>query len=85
MAGGGVWGGERVNEDVDMVKRVAAQLGEHYDSVQIFATRSESGQGGTVHAEYGVGNWYARFGQVREWLSTQEEVAKESVRKGDET
>jgi len=66
----------------ELVKKAAADLGEYYDSVQIFATRHESGEReGTVHAAWGIGNFYARYGQVREWLVTQEEGTRQQVRK----
>lgn len=54
------------------VARALRELGEHFDTVQIFATRHESGEeNGTVHVSLGLGNWYARFGQVQMWLNAE--------------
>jgi len=53
--------------DLDMLKRYAAQIGEHFDTVQIFATRQE-GDGAVTFCS-GVGNWYTRYGQVRLWCA----------------
>lgn len=73
------------NIDLDIVKRHCADLGEHFDSVQIFATRlKDEGDKGTVHVQYGSGNWFARYGHIRHWLITEDEDARISVRKEKE-
>lgn len=60
--------------DLAIVKRFAEALGEHFDTVQIFVTRHESGTyGGTLNINYGVGNWPARYGQVSHWMLKQNE------------
>jgi hypothetical protein len=58
-----------------IVKRAVSQLGEHFDSVQIFVTSQE----GRLTKAYwhGAGNWYARLGQVGEWLVMQDARAGE--------
>jgi hypothetical protein len=43
-----------------------------FDSVIIFATKYENGD--TAHFVEGDGNWFARYGQVREWVNSQERV-----------
>ena len=48
------------------VEAAMAQLSKHFDSVQVFVTRQEGQQ--TLAFSDGVGNWYARYGQVGEWL-----------------
>lgn len=74
-----------MSETEQLITRAAEQLGEHFDTVQIFVTRHESGEkGGTLHNQSGVGNWYARYGQVREWVDQQEEVARRDVEKSKE-
>jgi hypothetical protein len=65
------------NEDVKRVGRVVTELGEHFDSVQIFATRCESGElGGTITVHMGTGNWFTRYGQVKEWIVKQDEYTR---------
>jgi hypothetical protein len=62
------------NEEISMVKKHASELGEHFDTVQIFCTRHESGtEDGTVTIKMGTGNWFARYGQVVEWVKKQDE------------
>lgn len=68
-------------DDLQRIEAVISQLGEHFDSVMIFCTRHDEGQeGGTVNCALGSGNWYARYGQCREWLITNDERTRESVR-----
>ncbi len=72
----------KVPDDLEKVQAVIDQLGEHFDSVQIFTTRhDEGGEGGTVNVALGSGNFYSRYGQCREWIVKQEERTRESVRK----
>ena len=54
------------------LKRACALLRKHFEHVQVFAQRS-AGDGATRTAQYGEGNWYARYGQVREWLLRKED------------
>jgi hypothetical protein len=60
------------DSDLAKVKAAASALGEHFDAVQIFATRHEAGElNGTVRVDFGVGNWFARFGHVVHWLQRE--------------
>jgi hypothetical protein len=71
-------------EEQKLLDDAVQNLGEHYDSVQIFCTRHESGEnGGTLAVKKGTGNIYARYGQVREWLIQQDEGVKNEL-KNDE-
>jgi len=71
--------------DIEMVKKHAEALGEHFDSVQIFTTRHEpTTAGGTATVQYGVGNYYARYGQAREWVLKQDEWTRVEARKEDD-
>lgn len=74
------------SQDTDLLKSAAQALGEHFDTVQIFTTRHESGElDGTVRSNYGCGNWYARYGQVRQWVIMEDEAARELARKREES
>lgn len=68
-----------------MVKEFCMRLREHTDSVQVMTTfHSEDGET-SQSFEYGLGSFHARFGNVREWLLTQEEYMREWARtKADE-
>lgn len=54
-------------EQAKLVERIAAQLGEHFDAVQILCSTQDEG-GGTIGVSRGCGNWYARIGMARELL-----------------
>lgn len=72
------------NEDMARLRAAINQLGEHFDTVQIFTTRHEMGSDdGTVSCVLGIGNWYARCGVIREWLIKRDEDTRESIRKPD--
>ena len=64
----------------EFVKKHASQLGEHFDSVQIFCSKYE-GSEGTASVNCGEGNWFARYGHVKQWLIKEEEYARCQSRK----
>lgn len=72
------------DEDLKRVKAAVSLLAEHFDTVQVFTTRYESAEEGTIQCNSGQGNWYARRGQVQEWLTREDEDTRENVRKKDE-
>lgn len=67
--------------DMAAVDEAITKLGEHFDSVMIFVSRYDGGDVGSVNVAKGLGNWYARYGQVREWLVKEEEVARIEAKK----
>jgi len=67
-------------KEIELVDNVIAQLMEHYDHVQVFATRSEGHSGGTSHIVRGAGNPFARYGHVRSWLTKEDEIARQEAR-----
>ena len=76
---------EQNNADLAKLRDVVKQLGEHFDAVQIFATRHESGEhDGTLRFHVGVGNWYARYGQITYWLQMQNQDARNEAKSTEE-
>lgn len=74
----------QAQSDLSQLKLATTQLGEHFDTVQIFVTRYEPAEdGGTTNIHYGTGNWFARFGHVRDWIVKREEDAKIERRKDE--
>lgn len=55
-------------EDMKRVKAAAEVLIEHFDAVQIMATRSAPDLDGTLNVSYGTGNWFARYGHAVDWV-----------------
>jgi hypothetical protein len=73
--------GEQKDADLEMLAKHVEQLGEHFDTVQIFCSRHDAGQeDGTVALNDGAGNWFARYGQIREWINKRDERARIEVR-----
>lgn len=72
------------DENLAVVKRHVAMLMEHFDSVQVFATKSNDEDETTFSVNYGSGNWYARYGQVQEWMVQQASRADAQIRKEDD-
>lgn len=59
--------------DEAVIERCIDELRKRFDTVEIFVTRQEHGgkDSDTVGFATGCGNWYARYGQIAEWLDTQ--------------
>lgn len=68
------------DEDLASVQKAIDELSEHFDSVHIFCTRYEGPDIGTVQVNRGTGNWYARSGQIQEWLIKNAEESRVTVR-----
>ena len=53
------------------------------DTVHVFATKRVLGRKTMIY-DVGEGDWYARYGQVREWLLQEDEIIRDKVRsRGD--
>jgi len=64
------------DKELAMLKEHVAQLGQHFDTVHIFVTRVSPKEGGTINANWGDGNWYARYGQVHNWFIRQDAISR---------
>lgn len=74
---------EEKRQEQDDRKRIddaLKTLSEHFDSVHIFVTRHEGSLDGSIAANVSSGNYYARYGQIREWVLMNEETMKDSRR-----
>ena len=65
--------------DIKLVEQSMNVLREHFDTVQIFVSRKD--EDGTVNATQGVGNWFACYGQVKDWIHRSEENTRIEARK----
>lgn len=73
------------DEDIARVEKALDSLADFFETVHIFVTRHSSDNEGTVGVTRGSGNWYARYGQVKEWALRQEEAANIQERKNNES
>lgn len=71
---------KKIDEDLARLQSALDLVSEHFDAVHIFATRHEPGEGGTIACNKGVGNWHARYGQIREYVTKEEEAQRMEVR-----
>lgn len=65
---------EELTEDQKLLRKATDSLREHFDSVQIFVTRVEGDN--TMNGEHGAGDWFARYGMVKQWIFAQEQRIK---------
>lgn len=70
----------RISNQVDAI---AAQLSEHWDTVQIFVTKHSGGERATFGYRASAGSFYTRYGQIKEWIAVQDERIRQAV-KADE-
>lgn len=76
---------DNVDPREKLVREAAQNLSEHFDTVMIFANVYEpTTEGGTLNISHGVGNWFARYGQVRAWTIRAEETERIFARKNNE-
>lgn len=53
------------------------RLMEHFDSVHIFASAEHVD--GSISVHIGKGNWYTRFGQIKEWIIREEQRCRNDL------
>lgn len=58
-------------------------LSEHFDCVHIFVNRAEGDKQVTRALNRGGGNWFARYGQIREWVVYEEERMRVCARESE--
>jgi hypothetical protein len=63
-------------QDTEALERACKMVMCHFDTVQIFASRFKSDGNLTYRGDRGKGNWFARYGQVKEWIVSEEEGFK---------
>jgi hypothetical protein len=69
-------GPDAKDKDIRILEDACIRLGQQFDTVQIFATRHNEKEGGTVNVHFGKGNWYARFGHIKLWVQFKENDIK---------
>ena len=67
-----------------IVTKALNELGEHFDSVQIFTTVAADNGDGTTRISKGCGDYFARYGAVTYWLTVENQSARNEAPKSDE-
>jgi len=70
-------------ELVKMVEKHVNALSEHFECVHIFVSRNEGENDLTRTINRGAGNWFARYGQIREWLIYEDQRVREAATKSE--
>jgi hypothetical protein len=71
----------RRKADLEIIKAACTRLSEHFSTVQIFCTKDPvehgASAGDTDSFRYGRGNWFARLGQVMDFIDEQRAKAND--------
>lgn len=57
---------------MNRVKSMCKELLPHVDTVQIFVTKHDGSEIGTTQMTWGEGNFFARYGQIDQWLKNED-------------
>lgn len=59
-----------------LVREAVMKISEHVDAVTILVSKKrEDGEAGTWRLVVGSGNYYARYGQIKEWVIVEDASA----------
>ena len=84
---------EQKEADINRLKQTARDLAEHFEAVQIFASRvvnhgdapdNPDIEGGTTSVNWGEGNYHARYGQVKKWVIASEDFERVKERQDND-
>jgi hypothetical protein len=70
---------ERLEKELNRLKLVCGKLSEFFDTVQIFCTKQAEDNKSTDKFEYGQGNGYAIYGQVKSFVIATEQAFKMDI------
>jgi len=64
-----------------LVAKHASELAEMFDGVRIFVSWPHPDDAHrTLTYDSGRGNWFAQYGQIRQWVIAEDELLRKSVR-----
>jgi hypothetical protein len=69
----------RLEKELNRLKLSCAKLSEFFDTVQIFCTKQSDDRSLTEKFEYGHGNGYAIYGQIKNYILATEQAFKMSA------
>jgi len=67
---------ERLDKELKRLKEAAGRLGEHFDTVKIFCTKQSDDGQETDKYEYGIGNFFAIYGHIKNYVLATEQAFK---------
>lgn len=63
---------EQREKKLELIRNQAKILSPSFDTVMIFATKYDPETGDTSQFNFGIGNWFARYGQVKDWIIAED-------------
>jgi hypothetical protein len=63
---------EQRDKKLDLIKNQVKIMMSSFDTVMVFATKLDPETKDTSQFNFGDGNWFARYGQAREWVAYEE-------------
>lgn len=71
----------KCDAEAAMLDQHVHQLAEHWDVVHIFVCRHVGEKDNTRYLDRASGNWFTRYGHIKDWVNAQEERTRNRVRK----
>lgn len=65
----------------EQIDKALQNLREYFETVQILCTSLLPDDGKTRFWQRGSGNWFARVGQIKDWIIRQDEESRCEVRR----
>lgn len=63
---------EQRDKKLELIKNQVRILMDSFDTVMIFATKHDPESENTTMFNQGSGNYFARYGQVKDWINHEE-------------
>jgi hypothetical protein len=68
-----------------LVAKHASELAEQFETVRIFVSWPHADDAHrTMTYDTGRGNWFASYGQIRQWVIAEDEALRKSVRESED-
>ncbi len=71
---------EKYQEESELIQSLIESISDRFDTIQVFTTSHNPDTGETTHIAMGTGNFYARIGQIDEWVRMQKEIVREKAK-----
>jgi hypothetical protein len=67
-------------EKSELIQSLIESIEDRFNTIQVFTTSHDPATGETTYIGMGTGNFYARIGQIDEWLRMQKEIVSEKAK-----
>jgi predicted CoA-binding protein len=67
-------------EKQELIQSLIESITDRFDTIQVFTTSHNRETGETTYIGMGTGNFYARIGQIKEWLQLQKDIINQKAK-----